>query len=101
MWKYDLPRLRTRGAAAAPMGCAHSRGLDQAKGESRDENGINDDSRQLRNPDGMRGWSNAQKGTAIGAGTGAVSGNVVGGRVLGTVGGAAVGGVVGQEIGKD
>jgi osmotically inducible lipoprotein OsmB len=46
-------------------------------------------------------WSNAQKGTAIGAGTGAVIGNAVGGGVLGTVGGAAVGGVIGHEIGEN
>ena len=45
-------------------------------------------------------WSDAQKGTAIGAGTGAVIGNAVGGGVLGTVGGAAVGGVIGHEIGE-
>ena len=46
-------------------------------------------------------WSNAQKGTAIGAGTGAVIGNAVGGGVLGTVGGAAVGGVIGHEVGQN
>lgn len=46
-------------------------------------------------------WSDAQKGTAIGAGTGAVIGNAVGGGVLGTVGGAAVGGVIGHEIGEN
>jgi osmotically inducible lipoprotein OsmB len=50
---------------------------------------------------GCSTWSNAQKGTAIGAGTGAVIGNAVGGGVLGTVGGAAVGGVIGHEIGED
>jgi osmotically inducible lipoprotein OsmB len=46
-------------------------------------------------------WSNAQKGTAIGAGTGAVIGNAVGGGVLGTVGGAAVGGLIGHEVGQN
>ena len=46
-------------------------------------------------------WSDAQKGTAIGAGTGALIGNAVGGGVLGTVGGAAVGGVIGHEVGEN
>jgi osmotically inducible lipoprotein OsmB len=50
---------------------------------------------------GCASWSDARKGTAIGAGAGAVIGNAVGGGVLGTVGGAAVGGVVGHEIGKN
>jgi osmotically inducible lipoprotein OsmB len=46
-------------------------------------------------------WTDAQKGTAIGAGAGAAVGHAVsGGSVLGTVGGAAVGGVVGHEVGE-
>jgi osmotically inducible lipoprotein OsmB len=53
---------------------------------------------------GCATWDNlsdAQKGTAIGAGVGGVAGAAAtGGGVLGTVGGAAVGGVVGHEIGK-
>jgi osmotically inducible lipoprotein OsmB len=46
-------------------------------------------------------WTDAQKGTAIGAGAGAAVGHAVGGGVLGTVGGAAVGGVIGHEIGEN
>ena len=49
---------------------------------------------------GCSSWTDAQKGTAIGAGAGAAVGNAVGGGVLGTVGGAAVGGVIGHEIGE-
>jgi osmotically inducible lipoprotein OsmB len=45
-------------------------------------------------------WSDAQKGTAIGAGAGAAIGSAVGGGTLGTVGGAVVGGVVGHEVGE-
>jgi osmotically inducible lipoprotein OsmB len=47
-------------------------------------------------------WSDAQKGTAIGAGVGAAAGHAIsGGSVLGTIGGAAVGGVVGHEVGEN
>jgi osmotically inducible lipoprotein OsmB len=47
-------------------------------------------------------WSDAQKGTAIGAGVGAAAGHAIsGGSVLGTVGGAAVGGVIGHEVGEN
>jgi len=46
-------------------------------------------------------WSNAEKGTAIGAGAGAAIGHATGGGVLGTVGGAAGGGVIGHEIGEN
>ncbi len=46
-------------------------------------------------------WTDAQKGTAIGAGAGAAVGHAVGGGVLGTVGGAAVGGVIGHEVGEN
>jgi len=50
---------------------------------------------------GCSNWSNASKGTAIGAGAGAAVGHAVGGGLLGTVGGAAVGGVIGHEIGEN
>lgn len=50
---------------------------------------------------GCAGWSDAQKGTAIGAATGGAAGAVLGGGVLGTVGGAAVGGVIGHEVGEN
>jgi osmotically inducible lipoprotein OsmB len=50
---------------------------------------------------GCSSWSDAQKGTAIGAGAGAAIGHAVGGGVLGTVGGAAVGGVIGHEVGEN
>lgn len=44
--------------------------------------------------------SNADKGTAIGAGTGAVLGNATVGGAAGMVGGAVVGGAAGRYIGK-
>jgi osmotically inducible lipoprotein OsmB len=48
-----------------------------------------------------RGLSDAEKGTAIGAGVGGVAGAAAtDGSVLGTVGGAAVGGAIGHEVGK-
>ena len=46
-------------------------------------------------------WSNADKGSAIGAVGGAAVGSAVtGGSTLGTVGGAIGGGVLGHEIGE-
>jgi len=47
-------------------------------------------------------WSNADKGTAIGAVGGAAVGSAVtGGSGLGTAAGAIGGGILGHEIGED
>jgi osmotically inducible lipoprotein OsmB len=47
-------------------------------------------------------WSNAEKGTAIGAVGGAAVGNAVtGGSALGTAAGAIGGGIIGHELGED
>lgn len=74
----------------------------QSRNEAANQNasGYKDASNETPAPAKKKGWSDAAKGTVIGAGVGAIAGGIIGHNLGGAAIGAAAGGGAGYLIGR-